>query len=882
MSLMPLQSMPSPDSFAPAAISDFSETRSTVGSIVINEVMYDPLGTELDGEWVELHNPGSESIDVTGWTISDQEGGVDFTFPAIDFPPNGFALVRVGSGQNSTAFINGTAEFFMWKTTTLLSNNGDDVLLSNSTGATVDFMSYGQWGGSSIQPPPADFTYSHDNATAQEGFSLARLDAAFRYSVPTPAHPNGNDAAPRIILTEVHYNAWGENEFFTIHNPLAQSIDISCWYLTDLEGKVAFPMGMAIPSLGNITVAQNASNFMLHTLNRPDFEYSDSGMDVQAMTDIGTPPSLANSGDELFLLNNFGSHIDAFVYGASAYSGPGWPSTATSAVSQGQVAKRNRPFQDTNSSADWDNIRQFVVGQSDFSPETFQVSGPMTLFASPDSSYGAVVSEINNATQSIWLTVYEFTSSHLAQSLISAIGRGVDVRIFLEGAPVSGITADELFLARKVVEAGGEVRMMTNDQANGMYARYTFVHAKYAVMDSDTLMIMSENWGQSGIPVTGSAGNRGWGAIVRDAGVAGYFADVFLEDWNPDRTDSMAFDSYHPLWSAGSNSTYSASSYVPMFPSKIITSTSTVIPVLSPDTSLSTDTILGMLDAATERLLVQEFYIYKHWGGRSAGSVETTPNLYLESVIDAARRGCQVRILLDATYYNAMEDDPIDNDDTVAYVNGIAAAESLDMEAKLVNLDEHGFDKIHNKGLVADDSVLISSINWNLNSVTANRESGIIIKNKEAADYFAAIFEHDWIDDLTPPFAHFRADDSYRVNAAVTLNATTSSDNAGIVNYTWSIDGQPVCYDLYFNNVFTILGQYSVNLTVRDAWGNAASYQRTLNITENAPIDSGDDNPADPGTLGGDRTFNIVMAILILVPLFIFMAILLVPKLRRR
>ena len=123
-----------------------SETRAVQGSLAINEVMYDPLGTELDGEWVELHNPGALAIDMTNWTLSDQEGGVDFTFPALDFPPGGFALIHIRSGQNSTAFINGTAEFFMWKTSTVLSNNGDDVLLANSTGATMDFISYGQWG----------------------------------------------------------------------------------------------------------------------------------------------------------------------------------------------------------------------------------------------------------------------------------------------------------------------------------------------------------------------------------------------------------------------------------------------------------------------------------------------------------------------------------------------------------------------------------------------------------------------------------------------------------------------------------------------------------------------------------------------------------------
>lgn len=859
-----------------------SETRAVQGSLAINEVMYDPLGTELDGEWVELHNPGALAIDMTNWTLSDQEGGVDFTFPALDFPPGGFALIHIRSGQNSTAFINGTAEFFMWKTSTVLSNNGDDVLLANSTGATMDFISYGQWGEGSIQPPPADFNYTHTNATAPEGFSLARLGDVFQYSVPTPAHPNGNDSAPGIMLSAIHYNAWGENEFITIHNPLSQAIDISCWYLTDLEGKIAFPIGTSMAPGENITVAQNASNFMAHTLNLPDFEYYDSGMGVQSMLNIGTPPGLANSGDEVFLLNNFGSRIDAFVYGTSAYSGPGWTSSAALAVSQGQVAMRNTPFLDTNSSADWDNIRSFVVGQSDFQPEEFHVSGAMALFASPDSSYGAVVSEIGNATQSIWLTVYEFTSSHLAQAMISAVGRGVDVRVFLESAPVGGITPGELYLARKIVEAGGQVRMMTNDPGNGMYARYSYVHAKYAVIDSRSLLIMSENWGQSGVPVSGSTGNRGWGAIIRDSAVSDYFADVFLEDWNPERSDSIAFDSYHPLWSAGSNTTYTSSAYVPMFPSKIISTASNLVPVLSPDTSLSQQTILGMLDSASERLLVQEFYIYKHWGSRSAGSVETTPNLYLESVIDAARRGCQVRVLLDATYYNAMEDDPIDNDDTVVYINGIAASEGLDMEAKLVNLEEHGFDKIHNKGLVADDSVLISSINWNLNSVTANRESGLIIKNPEAADYFTAIFNHDWIDDLTPPFAHFRAEESYRVNITVRLNATTSSDNVGIANYTWRLNGQPACYDMYFNNVFENVGQYTVNLTVRDAWGNTASYERAINITENAPIDGAVDDSSDSNALEGDRAFTIAMAILILVPLFIFIAILLVPKLRRR
>jgi phosphatidylserine/phosphatidylglycerophosphate/cardiolipin synthase-like enzyme len=40
--------------------------------------------------------------------------------------------------------------------------------------------------------------------------------------------------------------------------------------------------------------------------------------------------------------------------------------------------------------------------------------------------------------------------------------------------------------------------------------------------------------------------------------------------------------------------------------------------------------------------------------------------------------------------------------------------------------------------------VLISSINWNENSVMNNRETGVIIKNKDIASYYADVFFFDW------------------------------------------------------------------------------------------------------------------------------------------
>ncbi len=64
----------------------------TYGDVVISEIMYDPAGAEPDTEWVELYNPGSVSVDVGGWVLSDTEGSC--TIPAgTTIAANGFLVV---------------------------------------------------------------------------------------------------------------------------------------------------------------------------------------------------------------------------------------------------------------------------------------------------------------------------------------------------------------------------------------------------------------------------------------------------------------------------------------------------------------------------------------------------------------------------------------------------------------------------------------------------------------------------------------------------------------------------------------------------------------------------------------------------------------------
>ena len=90
--------------------------------IKINEVMADPGG---GSEWVELYNPSTTNLDLTGGTLCDGRTASTCVI----------------------ASISGNIPAFGWKVITLtsdhLNNSGDTVLLKDSNGTAVDQVTYG-------------------------------------------------------------------------------------------------------------------------------------------------------------------------------------------------------------------------------------------------------------------------------------------------------------------------------------------------------------------------------------------------------------------------------------------------------------------------------------------------------------------------------------------------------------------------------------------------------------------------------------------------------------------------------------------------------------------------------------------------------------------
>lgn len=568
-----------------------------------------------------------------------------------------------------------------------------------------------------------------------------------------------------VKISAVCYDTYfpGEpEEAIQLINVGGAAVDISGWTIDDgTVSTVTFPAGTSIDPGQRLWLTETGTAFTFQFGHRPSVELVDSDPVVPNAT--GVWPGFSNTGDEVFLRDASSALVDLVVYGDSTYAGPGWngpPATIDEQVfggKEGQILERDRLesvpgiVADTDTAADFDDYRVWDIGASHFLATSFTDTMTVTATSAPDSNYQELIAAIGSATTTIRLNVYELTNTYIAQKLIDAINAGVDVKILHEGAPPGGIPDQEKWIAQQIEAAGGEVYFIITDGASYIHDRYTYDHAKYMVVDGARLVVGSENYGHTGHPNDPSYGNRGWEVQVLYAPLAAWYTAVFDDDLDLVHPDIKRYDAADPSYGAPPvgfvpDTTIPAGAYVVQQPAQTFTESMTVEPVVSPDSSLMTQhSILAMLDGAISTIDLEHLYQHKFWGPEATGSTATTPNVVLEAVVSAARRGVVVRVLLDSNWYNTDPSSPRDNDDTVAYLNGIAAAEGLALEARLINLGATKVEKIHNKGLIVDGSkTLIASINGSETSHKRNREAALIITSTDVAGHYTTLFDYDW------------------------------------------------------------------------------------------------------------------------------------------
>lgn len=112
-------------------------------SVVINEIMCDPISEQGASEYIELYNKSGSPVSVAGWKL---RGGVDFDFPAgTTIPAAGFLVVGGNKAYLQTIY-GGAAIVGDWSGR--LSNKGEYLRLTDqydNLADEVDYKTGGDW-----------------------------------------------------------------------------------------------------------------------------------------------------------------------------------------------------------------------------------------------------------------------------------------------------------------------------------------------------------------------------------------------------------------------------------------------------------------------------------------------------------------------------------------------------------------------------------------------------------------------------------------------------------------------------------------------------------------------------------------------------------------
>ncbi|NJN55472.1 MAG: hypothetical protein HC804_12380 [Anaerolineae bacterium] len=322
---------------------------------------------------------------------------------------------------------------------------------------------------------------------------------------------------PAVLIDAVLYDGYESgdaDEAVRIRNVSDGPVDISGWQVNDGESSTAvIPLTTTLASGQAIWLAKEGAAFQRQFGFAPDFERTDT---LPSVPDLdGSWPSLANTGDQVLLRDAANALIDCLGYESNPDEdcGSGWVGTAvspytpnTSFASDGQILYRARDPQTGQPLPDSDRATDWAQGNADVSDGrkvqfpgwdldqffwTTQVTetAVLTIAIAPDNAYQAIVNQIASAQTSIQIETQTFENVGIADALLAARQRGVAVTILMEAEPAGGVSDQERYICQLLADAGAHCWFMFNESNQDIFDRYTFLHAKFILIDGQRVLI---------------------------------------------------------------------------------------------------------------------------------------------------------------------------------------------------------------------------------------------------------------------------------------------------------------------------------------------------------------------------------------------------------
>ena len=247
-------------------------------------------------------------------------------------------------------------------------------------------------------------------------------------------------------------------------------------------------------------------------------------------------------------------------------------------------------------------------------------------------------------------------------------------------------------------------------------------------------------------------GRRGAYLFTDAPPVAAALAAIFARDWSPDRfADLYPYTPTHaqygdppPGYTPPAAPVYWVDD-APFADPVVVTGPASLEVMSAPENALRPDDgLLGLVNraGAGDEILWTQLYEHLYWGDADGNPV-ADPNPRLVALVAAARRGARVRVLLDELFDDA--DDARGNRATAEYLNGIAAAEGLDLAARLGNPTGGGLHaKLALVRVGGETWSAVGSLNGGEISHKVNREVVLLVDQPVVYARLRAVFQHDW------------------------------------------------------------------------------------------------------------------------------------------
>lgn len=337
--------------------------------LLISELVYDPAGTEPDGEWIEIYNPDTVSVILSDYKVGDEEtrGGNEgmLQFPGGSILTPGQVVVIANRAVafsalygfqpdfemvESNEFVPNMVRYQLWASGSVnLANDypHDEVLLLGPGDVFIDGISWGvsNW---AFDPPAPDIPEAYslervpanlDSDTATDWISQnspdpGNVDLAFQTQTPTPSQtsspsPTGSPS-PSVTPTPTELQASGLviNEIFA--DPSAQFGDangdgrIDAWEdeFIELVNNTGGNLDLSGWSIANSSglrhvfpngsQVQNRCAAIVFGGGTPTGHFGGSLVQTASLGWL----TLRNYGDILYIYNQQGGLVATYTYGA--------------------------------------------------------------------------------------------------------------------------------------------------------------------------------------------------------------------------------------------------------------------------------------------------------------------------------------------------------------------------------------------------------------------------------------------------------------------------------------------------------------------------------------------------------------------------------------